>query len=67
MSQDVLQSCLWLEAGSDAQWSQHSSDCLGGAVHVRDDHCGIWGGGGGGGGGGGLCQIKLLFRSSVRV
>ena len=31
MGQDVLQSGLWFEAGSDAQWSQHSSNCLGGA------------------------------------
>ena len=44
MGQDVLQCGLWFEAGSDTQWSQHSSNCLGGAVHIRDDLCGIWGG-----------------------
>ena len=50
---------LWLEASSDAQWTQHSSDCLGGAVHVRDDHCGIGGGGGEGGGVGGVVMLSV--------
>ena len=41
-SKKVPESFVWFKTGSDAEGSQHSSDRLRRAVHIWDDHSGLW-------------------------